>query len=139
MPLEPSAPRRLTLAAALAACAAPAFAFWRDDTLRIELPEARALHEAGKGVLVDIREADEHATGVAPGAVLLPTSQIGRRWQELPRDPARPLLLICATQSRSSRVARALRERGFTDVRFVQGGMVGWVERRWPVVAPPRV
>jgi rhodanese-related sulfurtransferase len=131
-------PWALGTVAALGSAAAPARAFGRDDGLRIELAEARALHEAGRALLVDIREADEHATGVARGALLMPTSQLGRRWQELPREAGRPLLLICATQARSSRAARALKERGFADVRFVHGGMVGWVEQRWPVVAPPR-
>jgi rhodanese-related sulfurtransferase len=113
-------------------------AFFRDDPLRIELAAARELHESKRALLVDIREADEHAGGVARGALLIPTSQIGRRLAELPRDPARPLLLICATQSRSSRVAQALKERGWNDVRFVHGGMVGWQARGWPVVVPPR-
>lgn len=139
-PCPPSSTRRHLLAAAGLAVALPlpARAFWRDDTLRIELDAARALHEAGRARLLDVREADEHAQGVARGALLMPTSQIGRRLAELPRDAARPLLVICATQVRSGRIAQALHERGFSGVRYVQGGMSGWVARGWPVVAPTR-
>lgn len=100
------------------------------------LDEARAAHEAGRALLVDIREPEEHATGVAAGALLLPLRQMASRLQELPRDPQRPLLLICATQSRSSRLLRMLRERGFSDARYVDGGMTGWRRRGWPLVAP---
>jgi rhodanese-related sulfurtransferase len=100
------------------------------------LEEARAAHEAGRALLVDIREPEEHATGVAAGALLLPLRQMASRLQELPRDPQRPLLLICATQNRSSRLLRMLRERGFSDARYVDGGMSGWRRRGWPLVAP---
>jgi rhodanese-related sulfurtransferase len=104
----------------------------------VTLEAAREALAKGSAVVVDIREPDEHARGVAAGARLLPMSQLGRRLQELPRDPAQPLLLICNTQNRSSRVAEALRAQGYTDVRYVQGGMSGWASRGWPLVAPLR-
>lgn len=110
---------------------------WADD-LSVSLDEARAAFEAGRALLVDIRESNEHATGVAAGAMLLPMSQLGRRLAELPTDPARPVLLICNTQNRSSRTLKALRERGYGHVRFVNGGMSEWARRGWPMVAPPR-
>lgn len=102
----------------------------------VTLDEARAALESGAAHVIDIRESDEHARGVAAGAQLLPMSQIGRRLAEIPTDPARPVLLICNTQNRSSRVFEALRERGYVHVRYVNGGMSGWVRRGWPVVKP---
>ena len=60
------------------------------------------------------------------------------RLAEIPRDPAQPVLLICQTQNRSGKVAAALRERGYTHVRYVHGGMGGWAGKGWPMVAPPR-
>jgi rhodanese-related sulfurtransferase len=89
-------------------------------------------------VLIDIREPDEHATGVAAGATLLPMSQIGRRLAEIPTDAAKPVLLICNTQNRSGRTLRALRERGYAHVRYVDGGMSEWARRGWPMVKPTR-
>jgi rhodanese-related sulfurtransferase len=104
----------------------------------VDLATARADHEAGRAVLIDIREPEEHATGVARGAQLLPMRQLADRLGEIPTDPRRPVLLICNTQNRSSATVRALRQRGFTHVRYVQGGMSEWVRRGWPVVAPRR-
>lgn len=98
------------------------------------LDEARRLHESGAAVLIDLREPDEHATGVAAGARLLPLSQLGRRAGEIARD--RPVLLICNTQNRSRKVAEALRERGYTQVRYVVGGMSTWAAKGWPLVPP---
>ena len=105
---------------------------------KVSLDHARAEHEAGRAVLIDIREPDEHARGVAKGAKLLPMRQIGARLGEIPTDPNQPVLLICNTQNRSSATLKALRERGYAHVRYVDGGMAEWVRRGWPVVPPGR-
>lgn len=102
----------------------------------VSLEEARAAHEAGRAVLIDIRERNEHVKGVAQGARLLPMSQLRQRVAEIPTDPAMPVLLICHTQNRSSATLKALRQSGYDHVRYVHGGMSGWVRRGWPVVAP---
>lgn len=129
-------PRRRALAALLA-LACTGTSAWADD-LSVGLDEARAAHEAGSALLIDIREPDEHATGVAAGAMLLPMSQLARRLAEIPANPDRPVLLICNTQNRSSRTLKALRERGYGHARFVNGGMSEWAKRGWPMVKPPR-
>ena len=109
---------------------------------QISLTEARRLHLAGQAVLIDIREPDEFATGVAAGAKLLPMSQISQRLWDIPTDPNVPVLLICRTQNRSSATLGALRkqlgEQKYSHVRFVQGGMSQWVQRGWPTVPPAK-
>ena len=102
----------------------------------ISLDAARAEHEAGRAVLIDIREPNEHATGIAQGVKLLPMRQLGARWREIPSDPNKPVLLICNTQNRSSATLSALQKAGFTNVKYVNGGMSEWVKRGWPTVKP---
>lgn len=138
MRLRPADPTRRALlraavAVAFAGLASPAAAAAPPE---VSLDEARAAHQAGGVTLIDIREPDEHATGVAAGARLLPMSQLPQRLAEIPQDPDRPVLLICRTQNRSGSVVDALRKRGYTNVRFVRGGMKEWAERGWPMVAP---
>lgn len=102
----------------------------------VSLDVARTEHEAGRAVLIDIREPDEHATGVAKGVQLLPMRQIGARLAEIPLAADKPVFLICNTQNRSSSTLLALRERGYKHVKFVQGGMSEWTRRGWPMVKP---
>jgi rhodanese-related sulfurtransferase len=102
----------------------------------ISLDLARKELDAGTVTWIDVREPSEHATGVARGAKLLPMRQLDKRWSEIPNDPKRPVVLICNTQNRSSAVQKFLRESGFTNVRYVQGGMSEWNRRGWPVVKP---
>lgn len=118
------------LAAGLAGCSAA------DAQDAVSLDYARAEHESGRAVLIDIREPFEHATGVAKNAQLLPMQQLGNRLAEIPKDPAKPVLLICNTQNRSGATLAALKKAGYTHVKFVQGGMSEWNRRGWPTVRP---
>ena len=136
--LLPLLPRRRTVALALLATglAAAGCSQADDDPDVVSLEIARAEFEAGRAVLIDIREPAEHARGVAAGARLLPMSQLGSRLGEIPQDPAQPVLLICNTQNRSRTTLKALRERGYGHVRYVSGGMSEWARRGWPMVKP---
>jgi rhodanese-related sulfurtransferase len=97
---------------------------------------ARADLAAGRAVLIDIREPHEHASGVAPGARRLPSSELASRWTEIPKE-GQPVYLVCATQNRSRSALRALRERGpYANVRYVTGGMTEWSRRGLPLVKP---
>lgn len=120
----------LWLGTSLVACSG-APADWR-----VSLEEGRALLEARQAVVFDIREPNEHARGVAPGTVLLPMSQLQQRLGDIPSNAHEPVLLICNTQNRSARAVQALRAAGYTNVRYVHGGMSGWVRQGWPLVAP---
>ena len=86
--------------------------------------------DEGAPLLVDVREGDEYATERAEGAVLLPISEFAERHEELPRD--RPLLMICQSGSRSMSATMFLLQRGWTDVRNVEGGTTAWVRAGLP-------
>lgn len=143
MPLARLMPsRRFALRSAAACAAALALAGCSPDVpmdpnWRVDLDEGRRLLATGQVTVFDIREPDEHATGVAAGARLLPMSSLNQRVQEIPKDPQQAVLLICNTQNRSGAVIKALREAGWTNVRFIDGGMSEWARRGWPMVAPP--
>jgi len=82
-------------------------------------------------LLVDVREPDEFATERAVGAILLPISEFAARHEELPKD--RPLLMICEAGSRSMSATMFLRQRGWSDVRNVDGGTRAWSLAGLPV------
>ena len=118
--------------------AAGPWALAQMDSRSVSLEAAREALADGRTLVFDIREPQEHATGVAAGMKLLPMSQIGSRLGEIPKAADQPVLLICNTQNRSRRVVEALSERGFTNVRYVMGGMSSWASKGWPLVAPQR-
>jgi rhodanese-related sulfurtransferase len=131
---RPSRTRRAALIAMTALTGYAAALAQSTDSVPLDM--AREALDAGAAVLIDIREPQEHARGVAAGARLLPLSQVRQRLHEIPTDPSQPVLLICNTQNRSGTLLRALRQHGYAHVRYVHGGMADWVRRGWPVVAP---
>ncbi|MBK8727397.1 MAG: rhodanese-like domain-containing protein [Holophagaceae bacterium] len=63
---------------------------------------------------VDVRTHAEFTRGHGPNTLNIPLDQLLERLQEL--DRARPILLCCATGSRSSAAAALLRQKGFEAV-----------------------
>ena len=102
----------------------------------VSLEQARDALQQSTALVFDIREASEHATGVAKGARLLPMSQLSTRLAEVPKANDQPVLLICHTQNRSARVAAQLQAAGYTNISYVNGGMSAWAARQWPMVKP---
>lgn len=100
----------------------------------ITLAQARSLLENQQALVFDIREPNEHASGVAAGAQLLPMSQLQTRIDEIPKDQT--VLLICHTHNRSEQMAGFLQHNGWTDVRYVLHGMYGWAQQGLPLVPP---
>lgn len=102
----------------------------------VTLEEARTALDKSSAIVIDIRETSEHATGVAKGARLIPMGQLGKRLNELPKPGEQPLLIICNTQNRSSKIVEQLQVAGFTNASYVQGGMSQWAARGWTMVKP---
>lgn len=102
----------------------------------VPIDAARAAVESGRARLIDVREPDETAAGVVPGATLVPSGQLAAQWPTVVANRDQPVLLICRTSNRSKAAAKALREQGYTQVQYVEGGMAEWVKRGWPTAAP---
>lgn len=73
--------------------------------------------------LIDVREADEFASGHIAGAVNLPLSQLAARYQELDKD--RAYHVICQMGGRSARACDFLSAQGY-DVTNIEGGTAAW-------------
>jgi rhodanese-related sulfurtransferase len=89
----------------------------------MDVAEVLAGHEAGRLVLVDVREDSERARGFARGSRHLPLGQLEQRLGELPAD--RPVAFICQSGRRSATAATAARRAGL-DAHNVAGGMTAW-------------
>lgn len=93
---------------------------WRD----VDGPTARALVEAGARVL-DVRSPNETATGIIPGALLIPIDALESRAGELPKDH-RPWLVYCAAGSRSAAACEFLAGRGHAGLHNLGAGVGAW-------------
>jgi rhodanese-related sulfurtransferase len=86
-------------------------------------------------ILLDVRERDEFRTVRIDGSLLVPMSQLAARLGDIPKD--RPILVICASGSRSMDATGYLRASGWEDVGSVAGGIVTWERMGLPVRRGP--
>ena len=88
----------------------------------------------GSVVLLDVREPAEFATGVIPGAVLLPLGRIREAGDHV--DPDAPLVVAyCAHGNRSRFAAEALDQMGYRAVSM-RGGVAEWRHLELPWSEP---
>ena len=75
-------------------------------------------------VLLDVRNPRELEDGAIPGALNVPLASLVQRIDEL--DPARPIVVYCASGYRSMIAASRLSAAGFADVSDLLGGYAAW-------------
>lgn len=72
--------------------------------------------------ILDVRTPAEYAAFHVPGAMLIPYTELRQRLDEVPRD--RPVYTYCRSGFRSYIAYEVLKQRGWTDVAFLSGGMI---------------
>jgi rhodanese-related sulfurtransferase len=88
-------------------------------------------------VFVDVRESIETLGGVIPGARLIPLDQVPGRAKDLSGE-GKPILLYCASGSRSRVAAPQLAGLGLADVASIRGGIRSWAQAGGDITLPPR-
>lgn len=91
---------------------------------------ADELAQANGNVVIDVRAATEWNEGHLPGATLIPLPELAGRLAEVPRD--RPVVLNCASGSRSMIAAGLLQAHGIDRVINLIGGYSAWVKAKLP-------
>jgi rhodanese-related sulfurtransferase len=94
--------------------------------------EAVRLINREKAVLIDVCEPNEFAAGHAAGARNVPLASLETS-KELPSNKALPLVLMCASGSRSKRAAATLKKLGYEKAVAVAGGTAAWREASLPI------
>jgi molybdopterin/thiamine biosynthesis adenylyltransferase/rhodanese-related sulfurtransferase len=102
---------------------------------QIDIDEARRMLERYGTVLVDVRESDEWRQGHIPQAVGIPRGFLELRIEEKVPDHKTPVILQCASGTRSLLAARSLRELGYENVYNLTGGFNAWKDRGLPWTA----
>jgi rhodanese-related sulfurtransferase len=93
--------------------------------------DLRHMQQSGEDfTLIDVRERDEQAKGVIPGAITLPRGILEVNIDQISTDKDRKLILYCGGGSRSALAALSLKKMGFRNVFSLAGGYRAWKEGR---------
>lgn len=99
----------------------------------LEPAAVKRLLDAGRILLVDVREPGEYAAERIHGALLYPLSSFDAA--HLPPDGERTLVFHCGSGKRSLAAAERRLAAGATQAAHMGGGVMGWKAAGLPVIA----
>jgi len=107
------------------------------ESLRASIPEispADAMaRQAQGGLLIDVREDGERASGTPTGAIGLSRGFLELRMEQIEADRGRPIVLMCGSGVRSLLASEALQRLGYRQVMSMSGGFQRWKDEGLPV------
>src|SRR5574341_1795737 len=99
----------------------------KKEIQEIEVAELKRMQQAGEGfALVDVRERDEQARGMIPGATPIPRGILELQIDQVTTDKDRKIVLYCGGGNRSALAAWMLKKMGFKNAISLIGGWKAW-------------
>jgi rhodanese-related sulfurtransferase len=127
---------RVNLLLIAMACLSGGFLLWpllrdRAGGLSVTTLAATQMINSRHAQVVDVRPADQFATGSVPNARNIPAAEIGQRCNELRKD--RPVILVCDHGRTAHGAASKLRASGVGEVYVLAGGVAAWRQAGLPI------
>ena len=110
---------------------------WGQNQLGQQLSPAQyrsMMQKTPAKIVLDVRTAQETATGMIPGAIGIDffAPDFGQQLTKL--DKTKPVFVYCAVGGRSARAMQQMQQVGFKTVYNLTGGMGAWQKAGYPVV-----
>jgi rhodanese-related sulfurtransferase len=87
----------------------------------------KLINENKEVVILDVRNKDEFDYGHIPGAILIPSSILPVRINELKKYENKPILVYCASGGRSPSAVQTLVRNNFTEIYHLTRGISSWL------------
>jgi rhodanese-related sulfurtransferase len=100
---------------------------------RATVLEVTQLINRGKTIIIDVRSAEEFATGHLPDAKNIPLPELAKRMSELEKFKTRPIVVVCQKGSRSATAVGLLGKAGFAEATSLEGGLDEWKKQGLPL------
>jgi rhodanese-related sulfurtransferase len=95
--------------------------------------EAVQLINRREAVVLDLRDTGEYAAVHITNAKHVPQAQLGERIKDLEKYKARPVIVSCASGTRSFAAVAQLRKQGFSEAVALRGGVSAWQQAGLPL------
>jgi sulfur-carrier protein adenylyltransferase/sulfurtransferase len=108
----------------------------KSEIEEVDPSEVKELLQEGVAI-VDLRETDELASGMLPGARHVSRSFLESRIEGVVPDRSAHVILYCASGNRSAYAARTLeQDLGYEHVESMAGGITLWKDRGYEIDVP---
>jgi adenylyltransferase/sulfurtransferase len=87
-------------------------------------------------VVLDVREREEYEQGLIPGSIHIPRGNLETRIESRVPDRSTPVIIYCASGTRSAYAAKTMADLGYTDVVSLAGGFSGWKQNGYDWTLP---
>jgi phage shock protein E len=94
------------------------------------------IEEGTQPVILDVRTREEYAEGHIVGAINIPYDEVADRASELELSLEDELVVYCRSGRRAAAAEATLFELGYTNLKDLEGSVVGWTEAGYPLVTP---
>lgn len=101
---------------------------------KVSLLQATQIINQGKALVLDVREPGEFAAGHLLDAKNISNKILSSKLTELEKFKSRPVIVVCASGTRSASATAQLKKAGFSEAVSLDGGMVAWQAQGLPVV-----
>jgi len=102
----------------------------------IDAATAKKKLDEGKALLIDVREANEHAREHIEGALLAPLSRF--QTEDFAGHHDKTAVFYCQSGGRTNMNARLLGSKKFRDAYVLTGGISAWKAAGLPTTRPSR-
>ena len=99
---------------------------------KVSTADAIRLINRERAVLIDVSEPAEYAAGHVAGARNVPLGRLEGS-NELPKNKALPLVVVCPTGARAGRAVATLKKLGVANACALAGGYEAWRAASLPV------
>jgi rhodanese-related sulfurtransferase len=96
--------------------------------------QATQVINQGKTLILDVRPAEEFATGRLRDAKNIPLKELKNRVVELEKFKARPVIVVCSKGLQSAKATAQLKKAGFAEAYSLLGGLDAWQTQGLPTI-----
>ncbi|NMM26610.1 MAG: rhodanese-like domain-containing protein [Glaciimonas sp.] len=101
---------------------------------KVSLLQATQIINQGKALILDVREPDEFAAGHLRDAKNISQKILPSKLGEIEKFKSKPVIVVCATGTRSASATARLKKAGFSEAVSLDGGMTAWQAQSLPTV-----
>ena len=100
----------------------------------VDVTQADVLNADNKDwLIIDVRSAEEYAEGHVPGAINIAHSEMAGNLDKILAHKNKPVVVYCRSGYRAGKAAKVLLKNDFTQVKHLDGDMLGWQEAGQPI------
>lgn len=95
--------------------------------------DAKSLSTNSEYLIIDVRESEEVAGGLIPGATPIPRGQLELRIEKVAPKREQKVALYCAGGTRSVFAGASLLKMGYKNIVSLDGGIKAWKDAGFPI------